>query len=289
MLGALLLILLTAMVFVFIPAARAISDDDMGEWVTNILVNLTSGHAKAVMGLSEGDFGANIVPFSSEVAKVVAGFGYVWVFALTIYTIFKESAKGSLTMETWLRIFVRFFLGMAVIIYTETILDWIDKAGNYLIDLILDTIPSLINGSTSISMDTIREGAKNPKSGSMMAMAGGMLFAYIVTMFLSIYIRIISYSLMIELAVRRTFASFAVATIVTDGIRSPGVRFLKKYAAIYIKLVFMVICMSIPGWLIFATGNGDANFDILALIVIFCTVIRLMGSAAVYTDEILGI
>lgn len=71
---------------------------------------------------------------------------------------------------------------------------------------------------------------------------------------------------LIELAVRRVLAPFAVIDIYEEGLRSPGVRYLKKYFATLLKMLIIILIANMTPAIISSLSISDGNFFINALV-----------------------
>ena len=67
-----------------------------------------------------------------------------------------------------------------------------------------------------------------------------------ILMYFTFYSILVSvYGLLFELVIRRIFTPIAITGIAVEVIRSPGVRYLKRYFAMYIRLAMYVVIISL--------------------------------------------
>lgn len=69
-----------------------------------------------------------------------------------------------------------------------------------------------------------------------------LFIPWIFSLLLTIASYFVAFSILIEIAIRRLFMPFAVADIYGEGLRSPGMRYIKKYFAAFIKIV---VCLAV--------------------------------------------
>lgn len=83
---------------------------------------------------------------------------------------------------------------------------------------------------------------------------GGTIFTYLL-MFISfllakllsllfglllfVIIKLTSYVVILEIAVRKVFFPLAIADVAVEGIRSIGIRYLKRFVAVYLRIIIM--------------------------------------------------
>lgn len=71
---------------------------------------------------------------------------------------------------------------------------------------------------------------------------GILIIPYVLSLLLQIGAYFAAFSLILEIGIRRLFMPFAIADIYGEGMRSPGMRYLKKYFAVFIKIA---VCLAV--------------------------------------------
>ncbi len=114
------------------------------------------------------------------------------------------------------------------------------------------------------------------------------------------------YSLLIEIGVRRALTPLAVADIYGEGFRSTGARWLKKYAACFVRIgIAVMVCalgivvMGLLAHQTFGAGSTDKDADsqlmsgmleyLIKVVVVNFTVISVIGKTGEYANEALGV
>ena len=186
-----------------------------------------------------------------------------------------KDEKGSI--ESWLQLAIIMVLGVLALAYVGPILTFLDKLGLRM----FKGISEAIVGKTSTT-DVYKEAFKNlweaarqaDVADTANATTGGdtnpigtavseKLFTLIsagilrlknvyigwmfkILMYFTFYSILVSvYGLLFELIIRRIFTPIAITGIAVEGIRSPGVRYLKRYFAMYIRLAMYVVIISL--------------------------------------------
>ena len=102
---------------------------------------------------------------------------------------------------------------------------------------------------------------------------------------------------MIELGVRKAFAPFAIIDIYSEGMRSPGMRYLKRYLATFLKIaVCLLVCYLGIELMGISAEDNIASFDslgdclqyIFRIIAINFTVLGVMAKAGEYANDVVG-
>lgn len=161
------------------------------------------------------------------ISSSIQGIFLILLTFITIYSILRELANGRATREMWSKIFVRFLTTIALVVWVTPALDLFDTG--------LGALGSTVENIIFI----IEKGLKLETTGMSFNM--GNLGFFVVLIYA--YIKIISYTILLELTTRKLFMPIGVAWLVMDGLRGPGLRFIKKYAAIYIRIIIIIICL----------------------------------------------
>lgn len=99
-------------------------------------------------------------------------------------------------------------------------------------------------------------------------------------------------SAIIEIGIRRIFAPVAVADIVSEGARSPGIRYLKKFLATYLKIGVMVIISELAGVVLSAVmtaNNTNPLYLLIDVVAVNLTSIGMIFKCGEYVNEALGV
>ena len=99
-------------------------------------------------------------------------------------------------------------------------------------------------------------------------------------------------SAIIEIGIRRIFAPVAVADIVSEGARSPGIRYLKKFLATYLKIGVMVIISELAGVVLSAVltaGNTNPMLLLVDIVAVNLASIGMIFRGGEYVNEALGV
>lgn len=161
------------------------------------------------------------------ISSSIQGIFLILLTFITIYSILRELANGRATREMWSKIAVRFLTTIALVAWVTPALDLFDAG--------LGALGSTVEDIIFI----IEKGLKLESTGMSFNM--GKLGFFVVLIYA--YIKIISYTILLELTTRKLFMPVGVVWLVMDGLRGPGLRFIKKYVAIYIRIIIIIVCL----------------------------------------------
>ncbi len=200
-------------------------------------------------GITGSDQESFITDFE-DALKCIAIF-FVFVSVLTVSL--KELEHGELTAESWLKIMITICLPVVFIIEYDTILEGLAKGGMYFHELLKSNIGYNFE-SITIERSSGLYGENNTLLTNLVRTIISMkidyfdyIFALIKTLIactvlitwnIAIVITILSglMSNYVEIGLRHIFMPLAIANVAHDGMRSAGVRYIKRYLGCFIKI-----------------------------------------------------
>ncbi len=332
-----LFFLLAAVVFLYsrIPAVCAdspVNKNGLSTDFKNFLkgfskTNLTymkeaySGFQSFVTGKTNSSYTSII----DTVRNLATGLGMVLVVIYGLYTLFTEFTKGGETdMSLWFRVGASTVAAVYMVTAVHPLMDGLYSIGDYIITAVEDVVEKNNPGE----IDTAKEkdiaeklsqipGLSGDEAGNnsldklldddydgnffAMQQADSMLkyLEYIVYLPMLLSIFLIG-TAAFEISIMQAFAPIAVATIAIDGIRSPGVRYLKRYLAAFVKIAIYFFIAAIGAQLTyFYFGQVMASKDTsmtpaLAINLIFMLLSNAMAAMAMMqsgglANEIVGV
>lgn len=241
-------IVLLAAVFIITPFVRAESYSsevkDLGQSIGEELIGVS--YAKAIkdilfssttyLDIADPDSASSIIMNTMTAAAMSI---YIVMIIINLITV---SLKGEATLEMFLKLFIKMAVTFFILANMQAMTHGIHTVMSGLADTLTETmIDSYGVEKYSLSF--------NPNTGGIMFVFSyiAMLFAQIIlvpaALVIILLIKIYSYSIILELNIRRAFMPFAVLGMIEmGGSRGPGIRYIKKYAAIYIKMMMFIFC-----------------------------------------------
>lgn len=241
-------IMVCAVFFLFTPIVRAglledavmsSMEDTVGSWF----------FLSFVQTIKEVMFDTNYiynVTDNSSIATVMMN--NMAAAAVSIYVVFviikliQETLNGRATLDMFLRVFVK----MAVTLFAVTNCNIITNTiHNVMNSLIIAGTTALWNVDSSMTFHMLSTTAS---SGWIMTLVALILLRIVLTvlgLLVLAYVKIVSYSFLIELNIRKMFMPFAILSLMDEGGATLGYRYIKKYMAIYLRMFMYVIAFGL--------------------------------------------
>lgn len=192
--------------------------------------------------------------------------GAILVFAYAVIEFLQMMQREEESTETILKILVITVVGFILVVYVYDIMKAIENLGNVLFTSITSEVDQLMSANGGVyvpeaagvaisaegfdalseaATEAVDAGDKTVKGASGIAAAG---FIGSIMMYVTYYLIITSaYALLFQLVIRKIFAPIAVADCVSEGLRSPGARYLKNYFGTYIQIAIFSVVVAL-GW-----------------------------------------
>lgn len=264
--------------------------------IDTIRDNLTSngGQNKFYAYMVSGDDsgGASIIEAVINAVKAVAGF---IVIIISVSNYFQNLERGTDPTEGMHKLFIELFLTGFLVINIDVIMSSVVGIGEWLIDVVLNFSKNPNVQTVSLTDITGKE-----SGGALWWIESVviLIIPWILSLLMGVIAQFMAFSILIELGIRRAFAPFAVADIYHEGLRSPGVRYLKRYLATFLKICICIfVCYLGQVLMGISLEENVANFDsigdifqyIFRVIAINVTVLGVMAKTGEYANDIVGV
>lgn len=211
-------------------------------------------------------------------------------FALILGTIkmITEIQKAQDPVDCILRFFFEMCIVILVVLNIDKAIEVVDSFGK----VILETINgSVTDGTTSITIDDLRDAMGYADSWwGWISFSIALIIPYAFAWIEGIAARVVSYSIIIELGIRRAFIPFAVGDVGIEGLRSHGFRYIKKYLGVYLQQAIVVVTCIVLGSLSTAVmGNNQSGVNIiLDILGVNLAGLMVMFKATSWANDIVG-
>lgn len=251
--------------------------------------NLTSVILDMFFGDNGTTFLQSMLDAGSVIVSVLKGVGMGIVLVIIYMEIIQAVQRGQDCMDMWLKLFIKIAVSVLVIVYIDDILSAIDQLGTYIGTLIQEAIANP-DDTDAITRDQLIEAICGDSSPGLIKTLGGifqLFLPWVMQKLVVLAAKIASYSILIEIAIRRAFVPIAVAEIAGEGMRSPGIRYLKRYLALYIRIAIMVV-IAYAGGQLFACAAVDGTAWLWDALAINYACVTLMGMTGNFANDIVG-
>lgn len=289
--------------FVMIPVVFADTGDGFPEYmlttinegvISTIQTNLTSGGFFDLMVGADGQGTSSVVTTMMNLIYPIA----LAVLIITCSVKYYENIeRGGDPKETFYKSLVSVCLIGVLALNVDGILGLAARGGILILDMAADAVAA--SAASDVSVSVAMSDIAGADSGGIIWWIKSvmiLIIPWILTLIMQVVAQFIGFSLLIELGVRRAFSPVIVAEIYGEGMRSPGVRYLKRYLATFIKIaICLIVCglgLELMG---VALNEMSSSGSLLAalqyvfrVIAINFTVLGVMAKTGEYANDIVG-
>lgn len=176
---------------------------------------------------------------------ILAALGMSVAVLLAFYKMFVSLEKGQDALETTLRLLFEVTVVLLIIVNIGPIIQLITDIG----DLIASSVTPDKPDKLDLGVQILQGMGIKPKQHGDTYYVGGLnwfkavailLVPWVLSFLVTIGGYFVVFTILFELMLRRLFTPFAIADIYGEGLRSPGMRYLKKYLAIFLKIAVVL-------------------------------------------------
>ncbi len=180
-----------------------------------------------------------------DVYKLLLGIAALWVIAVAMSHLFQMLERGQDPIEAIFKCVVEITIAGLLVLNFNKIMSLVTAIGLSIV-LYIGGVGNTTGPSPEecCELVTLLTGlpAKDHSSISYIITASiSMLIAYSAQKVIAIIAGVYVYSILFEVAIRRFFSPLAAADIYQEGLRSPGVRYIKKYLACLLRLLAIIL------------------------------------------------
>ena len=294
-LASILAIIGAAIIIFGIPMASA------GEGITGavngMIEQLDSGCATEVKKALTNESGDNalynyVVSDTSsdnmivKIQNIMFGFGIAFSLVFGAARFFQKLDRGMDSQKAILKTLQELCIVTAILLNIGPILGFIVKFGNFIIQTVTeagDTVSSSGDLALSDAIYSYYGVARGENFGMLDGIGAIMilLIPYLLSLVTEVAGIFVSYTLLVEIGIRRAFSTLAIADIYGEGLRSPGVRYLRRYLAVYVKIALALFACYmgriITGTLVDAGGFSSVSGMVSFLIKVAAANLAVLG------------
>lgn len=194
---------------------------------------------KAIMELDLNSSFSN----AHTVLKTIAAF---WVLITATTHMIQSIGQGQNATECVYKFFIEFSVTAMFIIQAENIMTALTQLGQLIASAFGEEALNYTANVTSEEILTTITGKDDGGVFWFVQAICAFFIPWIVSVFAGCIAKLAAIQILLEIAIRKMFAPLAVADIYKEGLRSPGVRYMKKYFACILRLsVCVFICLMI--------------------------------------------
>lgn len=238
------------------------------------------------------------------------------LFVVTIFiSVINEASKGEATLDFFLRIFIRIAITLMILMNINELLNAIQMGMTWMIEQIHTMVGNVMPLNRQAEAEALTEYFTRVSENYhaeqyhysyyhlAINIAFANFFSFLVKGVIWIVVKIGAYSLLIEFVLRKTFMPIAFLGFMEEGMRSPGLRYLKRYIGMYFRIMIYLVAFAIADYMsaseittmVFEvtteTESPTSSFFgyCLSTIIFACAASSFSRKGAKLVDEILGV
>ncbi len=296
-------------IFFMVPSASASVGDKIADFPGAMLETINTGVINVIRTqLTEGPFydlivgtdGNGTSTMIKTFMNAIYPIAFTMVFISCAYKYSKKLETGADPQEAFFQTLIQVCLICVAALNVSSILALVARGGTTIIAMALDAVGT----ATTPTGDVITLDMITSSTGVLGWVQGVMtlLIPWIITLLMTIFAKFLSYSLLIELGVRRALSPIFIAQMTDgEGLRSPGVRSLKRYLATFVKIaICLIVCglgqellavvltelQSVTNWKDSLSGILNYMFSVIA---INFTILGVLPKTGEYANDFIGV
>ena len=256
---------------------------------------------KVLHGDTESETVNDLIEIVTDILRAASS---ILVMVYFIIAVAREFTEGKATSETWIRAVMRLIIVFALIAFGWRLMEFLTDLFTKMLDGILGILTHSMNQNINAYLsETITGGRLDISNWDLTKTLfedRNLSRGVFVVGLLGLYVRLQKYAILLELVLRQMLFPVATLSIITDGTRSSAVRFMKKYVAVYVRMMLIFITlfvglsiamMYMRGSVVTLDGSELAGMDIAIydVIAIFAACVAVIGKNSKVAYQIVGV
>ena len=274
-----------------IPVAKA-SDDTVVRMATMILSGATD-QCQTIISDSDPLYGKLVTSDDlgydtlNNIYKAVKIIGAMWVIIIAMGHLITNIEKGQDPVESTFKVLIEIGITLIFLMNLDEVIKVIGQLGTIIVQMTTPPTPLTIEGVDEFVKDMVGEEsgfAWNLKAMAVLAVPFFLSFLAIIAC------KFAMYQIILEIGIRKAFAPMAVADVYQEGLRSPGVRYLKKFLALFVRLACAVaVCAIMAPLALNAAQEGEGFMKCANLLIMNFTAIGFIFKSGEVENDIVGV
>ncbi len=228
--------------------------------------------------------GGNITEAYGFFISALETVGAIFFLIRLLGGIWQRISDGHDPVEQWLVALVKMGLGLAIIFNADKIVSAVCYIGFYLGSQVTSNYESETYSAEILYKElNVKKGFTGLIEGTIT-----LMIPYAISYIINIAAQFMIISTMLEIGIRRVFVPIPICDVYSEGLRSPGIRYLKKLLAAILKLVLAYFILQLGNHLLVVLARGK-DTTIIGVVVAKVSTIGLMFKTGEYANDILSI
>ena len=225
--------------------------------------------------------------------KMIAG---LWCMAVALARLIQNIDKGIDPFEAIFKSLVEICIVGIFIMYLERIVGIAIQMGIWVTKFVNEKLAGGVLPGEEADVEACEEflekvtGEKTRTMGWRMETTIMLFLPWLFSQVLGLCAQLAIYQILIEIAIRRLFTPLAIGDIYQEGLRSPGVRYLKKILGAVLKLAVVAVVGALATQLTEAISVDEGGLSfVMSIIAVNLTCVFVMFKGGEYTNDIVGV
>ncbi len=270
--------------FMFPTAHAAFSlKGTVNDWIQYI----NSGASQSIYDLFTDTYTDAALTFGTNFMTFCQGIGSVVAIVIMVAKLEESLARGRGDYDALSEGVIALSICLLVVLYSNDIINIINGIGNLIITAMSTHVAS--GSTTGFAPNAFAQATSTVEA---MALILKILPVYLLCKLEVLAVKMVAFSIILELGVRRIFFPLAVVDIYGEGMRSSGMRYMKKYLACWVRMSLCIAVAYLGNLLIVTvntTGIVDTADAFLNQIAIGYTTIAVMLKGQDVANDIVGV
>ena len=271
--------LLVLLFTVGIPEIHAKPADDIENLRVKDIASMSGGITQEIQTvLLDTTLDSSVAGAFSSGVKSVANVLFIFYMYCALIS---EVQRGDPEMGMWLRFFCKVYVGFWCIENSDKLIMIIQGLGKDVMNGVTLTSAQAadVESNARAMLDKIFVKSNGSKIGVIPA---AIIYVRMLPIILGgkvavVAAKVVSFTLLIEEGICRTFLPIAVANIVGEGLRSPGGRFVKIYFAVYIRMAMVILIANFMGSFMMDAFTTSMNAGLADAVSVADSLINAVG------------
>lgn len=231
-----------------------------------------------------------------EVMEVATGalqaLGIAMLLAYAIAHMLESIEQGKDTLEAATKFFLELCFGAVVILNVNVLLDLLANIGTVIANVFTNVLQNGELTNRAAVLNLLKAVTGKDHGGFwewQLGCAIELIIPYALNFITKVAASFAILSILIEIAIRKIFAPLAVVNIYNEGLRSPGMRYFKKYFATALRLALCVAISLFVSILITLCSAAKGNLLLIVIIAIQFSGVGLMFKGGDITNDVIGV
>ena len=227
---------------------------------------------------------AIVAPIYNILAGVSVGVAVIFIYIDVI----QEVLHGQDKVECFIKGLIKGIIVLLLVLLLPRILTELEKLGSALYTTLTDAIKDVSTDPANPGFQASMFSTKHNLLGFLSRVIG-TFFPWLLAQISIIVAQVVAYSILIEMTIRKMFSPLAIAATCMEGPRGGGLRWFRRYVALYIRMILICTLGYVSTALVTVIIQNLQGVSVaFGVVVVNFTVVSLMIKSSELANEIMS-